>query len=287
MRPERVIVTSSAVREMIRELYSLPNTSESFVNVNSTVDPNASATDVEHNNFKPQSKIELDAMVKNIVANVVDKDVPEVYDAFMDAIQTIEKKNEREEAMTVDEKNSKIEETIRSNIRKFLAEVKPQAKKVKWSDPALTSVDPADIAANEEEHPEKRSMSTVGDVGGTPLDVIAKQMGLSVAGAKRLVDYAIGKARFLQTSLEDDERDIMVLTAMKDYIKFLKSSGALEPEDITLLNTNPKIVANLDGFRDFLDKHVKRAMRAAGYKIFEGKTLKERYEIRKSEKNAK
>lgn len=124
----------------------------------------------------------------------------------------------------------------------------------------------------DEKQGKRRKNSMVGDVGGAELEDIAQELGFSVSGAKQAVDKALKKAQFL-ASLEDSERDEMVLHAIKDYIEELE--GAIDdrdPEapsaaDIQLMYDNPSMVAELDGFREFLHSYVKRLAKAKGQKI--------------------
>ena len=112
----------------------------------------------------------------------------------------------------------------------------------------------------------------VGDVGGAELEDIAAELGFSVSGAKQAVDKAMKKAQFLGT-LEDSERDEMILHAVKDYIENLEGAvddndpDAPSAEDIQLMYDNPSMVAELDGFREFLHKYVKQLARAKGERI--------------------
>lgn len=118
----------------------------------------------------------------------------------------------------------------------------------------------------------KRTNQTATDVDGDNLQAIARDLGFSVSGAKQAVDKAMRKAQFL-ASLPDSDRDLIVLSAVKEYIGELER--AIDPtdpeapttEDIQLMYDNPEIVATLDDFRYFLHKYVKRAAKATGKKI--------------------
>ena len=126
------------------------------------------------------------------------------------------------------------------------------------------------VKANPDEKRRKNNM--VGDVGGAELEDIAAELGFSVSGAKQAVDKAMKKAQFLGT-LEDYERDEMILHAVKDYIENLEGAvddndpDAPSAEDIQLMYDNPSMVAELDGFREFLHKYVKQLARAKGERI--------------------
>lgn len=118
----------------------------------------------------------------------------------------------------------------------------------------------------------RRKNNMVGDVDGAELEDIARELGFSVSGAKQAVDKALKKAQFLST-LEDAERDELVLHAVKDYIEDLEQTvddsdpDAPSAEDIQLMYDNPAMVAELDGFREFLHKYVKRLANAKGQRI--------------------
>jgi hypothetical protein len=59
--------------------------------------------------------------------------------------------------------------------------------------------------------------------------------------------------------LQPEELEIMVLQSMSDYIDILKNAGELDPSEVKTLKDNPGIVRELDGFREFLDKTLRKA----------------------------
>ena len=102
------------------------------------------------------------------------------------------------------------------------------------------------------------------DVGGASFKQIAQEMGYaSESGAKQAVEKAMTKVQFA-SSMDPDQLQIVVLTAMSDYIDFLNKSGELTPADVQLMKDHPNIVSELDGFREFLDKYMKRQMKGKG-----------------------
>ena len=104
------------------------------------------------------------------------------------------------------------------------------------------------------------------DVGGASFEEIAKELGFSVAGAKQAVDKALEKAQFLAQGMDEDDREILVLNAMNDYIAMLNKTGELAPADVQLMKDHPDIVRELDGFREFLHNAIRR-QRKAGQKL--------------------
>jgi len=99
------------------------------------------------------------------------------------------------------------------------------------------------------------------DVGGASFKQIAQELGYaSESGAKQAAEKAMAKVQFA-SKMDPDQLQIVVLTAMNDYIDFLNKSGELTSADVQLMKDHPAIVSELDGFREFLDKYVKREMR--------------------------
>jgi hypothetical protein len=107
----------------------------------------------------------------------------------------------------------------------------------------------------------KNKMMT--DVGGASFKEMAAELGFaSESGAKQAVERIMAKAQFLQ-NMDETEQEILVLTAMQDYIEELASAGQLTPADVQLMKDHPTIVSELDTFRVYLAKYVKKAMKAA------------------------
>jgi hypothetical protein len=64
--------------------------------------------------------------------------------------------------------------------------------------------------------------------------------------------------------LDPDTLEILVLQSMADYVDMLNTSGELSDEEVKLLKNNPGIVRELEGFREFLDKDLRRARKTSG-----------------------
>lgn len=110
----------------------------------------------------------------------------------------------------------------------------------------------------------KNTMMT--DVSGASFQDIANELGFSVAGAKQAVDKALQKAQWVGSMQETNPEDmeIIVLTSMNDYIKMLSKTGELSSADIQLMKDHPDIVRELDGFREFLDRAIRKARKPEG-----------------------
>lgn len=100
---------------------------------------------------------------------------------------------------------------------------------------------------------------TMTDVGGAGLPQIAKAIGQKSHGKiQAMIDKALEKARYLMT-MDPDEKQILFLTAMNEYIKEFSAAGELTAADVQLLKDHPEMVADLDTFRNFFDKFLKKA----------------------------
>ena len=282
----KLIVSKQAFREFIRETMMNPSVgwqstselSDSPAAVSAVVDPSAAVTDPENPNFKPSNRKELQIALLALTDDVSDDLAGDTFDVVLDAI----KKNEE------DMKNDKkVEEAIRRAIRKMLSEAElPPVKKLpmgvhggEWMkahekrrkdlEKTLTSMN-VDTDAEEMMRADapvagrdrKNVMQT--DVGGTSFKQMAQELGYaSESGAKQAVEKATAKVQFA-ASMDPDHLQVVVLTAMSDYIDFLNKSGELTSADVQLMKDHPNIVAELDGFREFLDKYVKREMKNRG-----------------------
>ena len=282
----KLIVSKQAVRELVRETMMNPSTgwqttsdlSDSPSSVSAVVDPSASLTDPGNPNFKPSNRKELQAAISTLTSDVSDDEASDCYDVMKSAI---DQKREEDEDM---KDNKKVEEAVRTAIRKFLSEAElPPVKKIpmgvhggEWmkahskrradlaktlkgmkDDPDAEDMSRADEPVTGRER--KNVMQT--DIGGASFKQIAQELGYaSESGAKQAAEKAMAKVKFA-SNMDQDQLQIVVLTAMSDYIDFLNKSGELTPADVQLMKDHPGIVSELDGFREFLDKYIKREMK--------------------------
>lgn len=280
-------LTEKELREIIRETMMNPSVgwsstsdlSDSPVSVSSVVDPSAAQTDPGNPNFKPHNRKELQAAISCAIDDISDDEAAQFYDALQDA-----KKQRDEEDKKMNKNDKKVEEAVRAAIRKMLKEAElPPVKKIpmgvhggeytrnldkrkqklrgtmeKWRDDEdAAPMVRADAPAAGRDR--KNVMQT--DVGGASFKQIAQDLGYaSESGAKQAVEKALSKAKYLG-AMEPDELEITTLVAMKDYIDFLNSSGELTAADVQLMLDHPDIVSELDGFREFLDKQLKKEMK--------------------------
>jgi len=233
------------------------------ISTNSQVDKTAVETDPSNVNYIPQDKTELSAAIKTVMRDVSDTDVPNVYKAIKDATTpaATEKPdhnvhNDDVEGMHMkkseEEKKEQAESVVRKEVRKQLQEIFPQA------DYSYQSIDYFGDSDDEEpEEPKKRKNSRMSDVDGATFEEIANELDFAVSGAKQAVEKALKKAQYVALMPKDD-LEILTLHAAKDYIDYLQSSSELTQADVQLMYDHPRIVMELEGFRDFLDKYIRR-----------------------------
>jgi len=282
----KIVVSEKQIRKFIRETMMNPGVgwqstselSDSPATVSAVVDPSASVTDPENPNFKPSNRKELQIALSTIIEDIPDDLASSTFDAVTDAIE----KEKEDKDMKNDKK---VEETIRLAVRKLLSEAElPPVKKIpmgvhggEWMkahekrrkdlektlktmnvDTDAEEMTRADAPAIGRER--KNVMQT--DVGGASFKQIAQELGYaSESGAKQAAEKAMEKVKFA-SGMDQDQLQIVVLTAMSDYIDFLNKSGELTPADVQLMKDHPGIVSELDGFREFLDKYIKREMKS-------------------------
>ena len=251
-----IVVTDLALRELVRELLDnsapyVPDAEKNAVNVNNVVDKQAAETDPMNPRFMPQDQIELNNAIKVAVRDVPQDKISSVYTAVKGAVKDANSDKKQTPGETQMKTDNKVEEMIRLEVRRILSEIK---------------VDPADVAADEEEAGEaerqkrrgKYKPSSTDFDADVPFADVAKEMGMSVAGAKQAVDKAMMKVQFM-ASLERDDAEILVISELDDYIDFLTSSGELTSADVQLLKDHPQLATELDGFREFLHDYISQA----------------------------
>lgn len=252
--------------------------STSPASISPVVDPAAALTNPGDPNFKPQNRKELQIALSAMVDSIADDGAKEFYDAFNDVVEKTKEEDEEMKDM------KKVEEAVRMAVRKMLSEAElPPVKKIpmgvhggEWmkshekrrKDLEKTLKGMSDDADAEEMEradapaagrARKNVMQT--DVGGASFKQIAQELGYaSESGAKQAAEKAMAKVKFA-SAMDQDQLAIITLGAMNDYVDFLNKSGELTPADVQLMKDHPSIVSELDGFREFLDKYIKREMR--------------------------
>lgn len=280
-----IVVTEKAVRDFVREMMENPRldrqttgdvTNVSPVNVSDVVDPSAAVTDPGNQDFKPRNRIELKSALSSMMDSISDDDASKFYEKMQDAAK-------KEDDMNKEVK--KVEEMVRKAVRKMLSEAGPYRDTgMSYSGPMTGSAavkagfveceacdgegildDGTDcsVCKGKGAVPSKgRKNVMMTDVGGASFDQIAKELGYAgPPGARQAVDKALEKARFVAT-MDPDELQIITLTAMNDYVDMLNKSGELTAADVQLMKDHPSITATLDGFREFLDKVLKKAQKS-------------------------
>lgn len=289
----KLTVTESVLRSFLRNLMveSAPGGDVyepkfDATKVSAQVDSTEPVTNPSDPDYVPQNQVELDVAIKNLVKRLPSEKIPSIYKAAKKAVDDENKEtSDADERFVGDTKDTgdtemdskkvkkQVEAALRSEIRKMIKEIFPSAD-YSYSGPDTYADAYSDEEEEELEREPKRKFSTMSDVDGSTFEEIAAELGFSIAGAKQAVDKALTKARFVGSQVEEDPDDLelTVLIAMNDYVKMLEKSGELTQDDVQLMKDNPDIVRELDGFRDFLHKYIKRDMKKSSAN--EGKTAK-------------
>lgn len=287
----KVVVSEESIRRKIREILSTPgmgwqstgDLGTAPVSVSSVVDPSASKTDPGNPKHVPTNRMELRAALSNMIDDISDDDAVDFYSSFKDVIDTKEETEKEEQKMR---SNKKVEEMVRRSIRRMLmSEVGPYRDTgMSYSGPMVGNPAPREgmqscetceatgELPNGADCPECKGTGQVRasgrknlmmtDVSGASFKEIATELGYaSESGAKKAVELALQKARFVAT-MDQDDLNIIVLSAMNDYIERLNKTGELTSADVKLLKDHPNIVSELDGFREFLDGVLRKSRKS-------------------------
>jgi len=272
----------SEIRKLVKRLLEDSSLGPTLaVRVNPVVDPSASLTNPDNENYKPNTKQELQISLGTMLEDVPDDKIPDIYDSLKHALD-VEQDEEGKDQM--EKSNKKVEESIRLAVRKILSEApsvrkfpfghsafpkgpdSPQVVALRKKFDKMQIDEPDETRRGDEPAPGRtRRNVTVSDVEGATLSALAKELGMSISGAKLAVPKALAtatpkmKARLMMVNPE--ELETLVLKSMSDYIDMLNSTGELSAADIKLLKDHPDIVRELDGFREFLDDFLSKAIK--------------------------
>ena len=293
----KIIVSEKALMRRIKEVMSsgvgwqsTGDLSTSPVEVSSVVDPSAAKTDPGNDNFIPHNRLELKSSIANMIDDISDDDATEFYSIVKDALGSKKEKDEKE--MQKNKSSKSVEESIRRSIRRMLNEAGPYRDTgLSYSGPMIGRASPregfmsCEQCEGEGDMPDGSTCSVckgtgqvkatgrknvmMTDVSGASFKDIAQEMGYaSESGAKKAVELALQKARQIVNMEASGDLDIIVLSAMNDYVEMLNRTGALTSADVKLMKDHPSIVSQLDGFREYLDG-VLRKSRKSGQTLYD------------------
>ncbi len=135
-----------------------------------------------------------------------------------------------------------------------------------------------------------RNVETGYGVEGDQLRKMADKLGISTAGAKRLMTTGLGKLKYL-SQLSNDEVKDLVSGAVRQWVEKLVDAGRLDDKEGMLWIKHPEIVASNGEFRDFLHNVIRDEMTDAGEWVYqkdeETGTLRTPENIEKSKKAKK
>ena len=111
------VIKESQLRQIVKIMLEDKTLGPMMVKVNPVVDPSAAVTDPSNSDYKPDSKVELQIALNAIVNDLPADNIPSVYDAIKDALDT---KEEEAGEKQMSKSNEKIEEVVRLAVRKML-----------------------------------------------------------------------------------------------------------------------------------------------------------------------
>lgn len=215
---------------------------------------------VDDPEFVPTNSIELAASLDRLARRIAPELIADFYAEFVKLMERAENgllgQTEEQPGLTVPKLN--VEEAMRIKVREMIAEA--------WGDAPDKFIDDEDKEEDEEEEEEDAAEQEEIDEKST-FEEIMKYLGFTSArGAKAIVDRTLEKFSFLWKMQDQDPAkfDEFVLSLVAGYIKQLASTGELDAEDIAMLKAHPDMVSELDGFREYAHKYVKRGMRDTG-----------------------
>lgn len=236
-------ITEKALRILVREAL------DAGVKPNPLIDDTpAATTDPDH---VPTDVIGLNTAVQQLVKNVDDKNVKNAFDAVSKALGDVVTKSssDKKEEKTMKDVSSQTESRVRDMIKQIISEDYEDIKQK-----VLDDLDDEKDSEEIDDSPDEDAFAK-----------IASEFGISVSGAKQLVDKTLARYKFVSQEYEGNDGtttdiEVLVLSAIKDYIDVLASSGELTDEDLKTVSDNPDIVRELDGFREFLHHYVRKSM---------------------------
>lgn len=275
---------------------------DSPVRVNPVVSPDAPEVDPTNTSFVPKNKNELLSALR-VLCDVDDDDASGIYIAIKDTLEKQQGEKMSDDKKKVEEsiraeikkilkeisayekrkaaadklwaQNPPIDPSTLPPVKKIPAGVsgvggvgaERKAKFEKNKEQLKKTFEKmVDVDDEPEQTPVGRKNVMMSDVGGASFKDIAKELGFAAeSGAKQAVEKALSKAKFTSELeyFDPDTLEILILQSMADYVDMLQSTGELTAEEVKLLKANPAIVRELDGFREFLDKDIRRARRTA------------------------
>lgn len=257
-----VKITKSAIKELIKELFdqdiaNKPGENKKDidpVNVNDIVDPSASLTNPDNKRYVPNNAAEFQVAINALSSDLPDEKFADLYKRVKGAMVDLEKE-ENSSLMTRGEKkvksrnkDTKTEAIVRANVRRMLRET------------GLTQGRPMKSGGRSKGDSSERELE---DKEYTFEEIAEEEGFASASGAKQAVERAVEKAQWIASMQlgSPEEIDKIVLQALGDYIKYLNSSQVLSSADVKMLKDHPSVVVELEGFREHLDKYIKRARR--------------------------
>lgn len=206
--------------------------------------------------FVPINTEQLSKSLQIIAKSIPNSDIEIFYRSVKKLMSTLRKKNR------TGVKRSTNEQRLRKSIRQIIKEASGWEEEER-----LDKEDERDARAFAKK--EKQTNDQV-------LKWIAKELGITVSAVSGILNKAPKKLKFIINDLTDVELKDIIHGAVNDFADWLKKHDAINASDVELMKANPEIAAELDSFRVFFAKYIRRAAKAKGVDIGYAPTQKPR-----------
>ena len=274
-------MSEKAIREYIRGVMfseagwqQLDEPAIDPVKTNPVVDPSAALTDPQNEQI-PQNKAELKISLNAIVdSQVEDIDTQKAYEAIKKTVEDLQnEKLEKDHEM----KKVNVEEAIRLTVRKMIREAAGAYKDTglsysgdmtaapsgyEWCDNCEGEGDVAGgvcpvCKGSGKIKKDAKYVTSKATGGASVADMVAA--GIPQGKISGLMKSAMAKFKSRWPKEQSGELDVALLSAVPEYIEYLKKQSArggevLTAADIQLMNDHPEIVLQSDDFREFFNK---------------------------------
>ena len=226
------------------------------VNVNDVVDAQEHETNPTNVTYVPRDKVEFGHAVNDLAKGVAVEDIPRLFNLIKQVVDNFRAKDDETMKNMSDNASSNhldLENIVRLNIRNILNEMKNDE-----------GDDGNDDDRNDNDVEDKKELLRDNDEYGDDYTYkeIAKEFGLTLAGARQFANRVLDKVITLAKKIDPDDLDEFTYKGVTDYIGLLQSLGNITPEEIQMLKDNPEIVRELDGFREYMQPHVRQLIKS-------------------------
>lgn len=283
------LITEEVLRDIIIEALDshspspLGSSSAAPVLVNPNVDGSGTMIDITPVECPetPHTVQEFDVSLRGLSKNLPNEVIPRLWSQIYAIIASeVKRATTAETERYNDMKKNSVYESLRRSVRSLVSESLAEIDVNRNNEDEIKdddfggSVDPLDTTdvdaettsawdpdadADDDEKPKPAGDTTRDDTFAK----LAAELDISVAGVKRLEREGLKKMAYMQ-SLGTEEIALFVEETADKYIDYLVKEGGddLSVTEIEFLRTELDAVIELEGFRDYLHKEIRKSMQA-------------------------